>query len=76
MEILEQDHLSLPLNAGSCPLDSVPKLFSHLKILHINARDLRVNGKLSELEHMACAVNVDVICVSETFLTLIKLCTI
>lgn len=41
--------IQLPLDAGTCPIELVPKPFSHLKLLHIIARGIRVNGKLAEL---------------------------
>lgn len=58
-----------PLNAGSCLLDDVPQNFAHIKLLHVNARNLRAGDKLFELKNMASIANVDVIAVSETFLT-------
>lgn len=57
------------INSVRCDYDNIPKVFGHLKIVHINARDLRTCGKLFELQMLADTFNIDVICVSETFFT-------
>lgn len=68
MPAYEDSCLNLPLSSGTCSIENVPKLFAHIKVLHINARDLRVRSKLAELTNIACSADADVVCVSETFL--------
>lgn len=50
-----------------CGHDNMPKTFAHVKLLHVNARDLRSGVKLIELQMFADQNDIDVICVSETF---------
>lgn len=41
------NYLALPLCSTSCTLDDMPHNFAHIKLIHVNARDLRVGDKLS-----------------------------
>lgn len=65
----ESDHFLLPLDKGSCNLENIPHVFAHIKLAHVNLRDLRSSDKIFELENIAYITNADVIAVSETFLT-------
>lgn len=64
-----QDLSAFEINSVKCDYDSLPQVFGHLKIAHINARDLRAGAKLLELQNFADLTLVDVICISETFFT-------
>lgn len=50
-----------------CGYDDMPNIFAHLKLLHVNARDLRSGSKFAELQLFADSNNIDIICASETF---------
>lgn len=63
------DHLQLPIKNVTCDTEHIPDDFGHLRLLCLNARDLRVKNKLSDLQHIAEENKLDIICVNETFLT-------
>lgn len=69
MRSLDDVHINQPWLAGSCSLDDIPRNFAHIKVIHVNARDIRARDKLFELSSIAHSTNVDVIAVSESFLT-------
>lgn len=68
-KLLQSENASVPLSKGVCSIDEIPKVFSHIKLLHVNARDLRLCGKIEEIESLVVEFDLDVICVSETFFT-------
>lgn len=69
MLIKNNDQFELPLNQGSCSIDHIPRGFAHLKLIHVNARDMRVRDKMAELSNIARLCNAEIIAVSETFLS-------
>lgn len=69
MNYVFDSNVHIPLNTGCCSLDDLPNVFAHIKLVHFNARDVRVGNKFIEIESIASTVGADVICVSETFLS-------
>lgn len=70
MEDTKYENLKFPIDKGSCSDEDIPEVFAHIKLLHVNARDIRSGVKLREIELIAAAGSADVICVSETFFSL------
>lgn len=69
MDYVNHNSFQVPLNRGHCLIDDLPKVFAHIKLIHVNARDIRAGDKFAEIENFATLGSSDVVCVSETFLS-------
>lgn len=69
MDFLNSNSLITPINSGSCSIDDVPSVFAHIRMLHVNARDIRAGDKFAEIGDFVTLTGADVVCVSETFLS-------
>lgn len=66
---LQDSDFQMPLSTGHCSIDNLPNVFAHIRLLHINARDIRAGDKFLEIEDIAVSGLLDVVCISETFLS-------